>query len=795
MSTVQTMSTVQSRLSLAGVLATLLTCVTLIPLLRGPGWSVAVFVTVAITAGVGAAARQLVRWWPLVIALQLIALLLTLTVLFARDAAGWGVLPGPEVASTLRNLMKAGLEVTRQQAPPVQATRGVILLTAGGIGLIGLAVDLIAVTLAKPAVAGLPLLAVYCVPAAVLPGGLSWLSFVLGAAGYLVLVGADSGDRVRSWGRVLPNPGEPNPERALGGPLSGARRLTVGCLLVAALVPSAIPGLGQQLIGNHGAGRGSGKGGNITVINPILSIRQSLGDRTDSVLLRYRTTAASPEPLRIVSDDTFDGNTWSPSVGAIPRDNKVQDGLPKPPGLSSLIATTSLRTEIETLDLAQTYLPLPYPSTLVDIDGPWLYETRSLNVVGDNVNTKGLSYTVQHLAVIPTPAQLKAAPTPPLPVQAAFAQLPQNLPKQIEDTARRVAGDGTAYEQALALQQYFRNSGGFVYNETVLPPKGRGDGGDDAVLAFLRNKQGYCVQFASAMAVMARSLGIPARVAVGFLPGSQRPDGTYEISVRDAHAWPELYFQTVGWVRFEPTPSTRTGIPPSWAVPPSAARPSAAPAVTVTAPSSSARAVPRDGATRTRATGAAQRSLPSRILAAVPWRVLAGLLVVLALCGVPLTVSLLVRRRRWRVARTATGRVEAAWDELRERLEDLGVRWASSWTPRALQLRLVADHRLGEHEQAALGRLVTDLERVRYAPPGAVVREAGALRADVDVVVAGVSASEAVDRWVRRRARWVPASGLRAVGRAARRIDVAADAAGRRIGDLGSQWRERAGRR
>ncbi|HEX2805236.1 MAG TPA: transglutaminaseTgpA domain-containing protein, partial [Kineosporiaceae bacterium] len=160
------MSATSSRLSMAGVLATLLTCATLVPLLRGLGWLVAVFVTVAITAGVGAAARQLVRWWPVVVALQVIALAFTLTFLFARDAAVWGVLPGPEVVTTLRNLMKAGLEITRQQPPPVLATRGVILLAAGGIGVIGLAVDLIAVTLAKPAVAGLPLLAVYCVPGA-----------------------------------------------------------------------------------------------------------------------------------------------------------------------------------------------------------------------------------------------------------------------------------------------------------------------------------------------------------------------------------------------------------------------------------------------------------------------------------------------------------------------------------------------------------------------------------------------------------------------------------------------------
>jgi transglutaminase-like putative cysteine protease len=785
------MTATQSRLSLAGVLATLLTSLTLAPLLKGAGWFVAVFVTVCVTAGVGAAARRLVRWWPLVVAIQVVALLLTLTWLFARDDAIWGLLPGPAVLSSLQDLVTAGMTVTRHDAPPVQATRGVILLAAGGLGLVGLAVDLIAVTLTKPAVAGLPLLSVYCVPAAVLPGGLSWPYFVAGAAGYLVLVGADSGDRVRSWGRVLPTADDPDADRALGGPLAGARRLAVGCLIVAALLPSAVPGLGERLIGAQGNGRGTGKGGNITVINPILSIRQSLGAREDKVVLRYRTTASSPEPLRIVSDDVFDGNTWSPSVGAIPRDNKVQDGLPAPPGLSPRIATTNLRTEIETLDLGQTYLPLPYPATQVEIEGPWLYDARTLNVVGDNVTTKGLSYVVQHLGVTPTAEQLAAAPAPSLELQAAYAQVPVNLPRQIGDIARKVAGDGTGYEQALALQQYFRNNGGFVYSEQVLPPRGKGDGGGDAVLAFLQNKQGYCVQFASAMAVMARSLGIPARVAVGFLPGTQRPDRTYEISVRDAHAWPELYFQTVGWVRFEPTPSTRSGPPPAWALPPSSTPASPEPSVAATVRPSVPAAAPKDGPGQAERPAAVQKPLLQRILAAVPWRVLAALGGLLLLGFVPLVVSLLSRRRRWHSARGGPARVEAAWDEVRDRLEDLGVRWASSWTPRALQLRLVSDHHLGEPEQAALGRLVADLERVRYAPPGAVVRENAALRADVDTVVAGVAAAETVSTWARRRARWFPGSGIRTLSRIARNVDIAADTAGRRAGEAGARLRAR----
>src|SRR5690606_28639518 len=74
----------------------------------------------------------------------------------------------------------------------------------------------------------------------------------------------------------------------------------------------------------------------------------------------------------------------------------------------------------------------------------------------------------------------------------------------------------------------------------------------------------YCEQFAASMAIMARSLGIPARVAVGYMPGSNVGDNTWEVKVHDAHAWPELYFEGFGWIRFEPTPSQQTGSPPSW---------------------------------------------------------------------------------------------------------------------------------------------------------------------------------------------------------------------------------------
>src|SRR5690606_22468525 len=82
---------------------------------------------------------------------------------------------------------------------------------------------------------------------------------------------------------------------------------------------------------------------------------------------------------------------------------------------------------------------------------------------------------------------------------------------------------------------------------------------------FLDTRQGYCVQFATAMVMMARTEGIPARMAVGFLPGDPQPDGTRAVVASDAHTWPELWIDGMGWTRFEPTPGVRSEAPPAYA--------------------------------------------------------------------------------------------------------------------------------------------------------------------------------------------------------------------------------------
>jgi transglutaminase-like putative cysteine protease len=782
------------RVSLAAAVATLLSALTLIPLISGGQWLLATVVLIAVVTASGAMARQVIRWWPVVVAVQAVCLALIITVIFARSAAIAGVFPGGDAVRLLVSTLSEGMDVARSQGPPVESTAGVALMSAGGIALVALAVDVIAVSLGRPALAGLPLLAVYCVPAALLPGGLGWFWFLLAGAGYLLLVGADAGDRVRAWGRVLS--GATRRSGMASGTVEGlgrgGRRVAATSLLVAAIVPALIPGLGERLIGSNGSGQGegNGRGDTIRVVNPILDLRQNLSSTSNAPVLSYTTTAVSPQPIRIVTDSVFDGHTWLPETGRVPGDQRVQNGLPPPPGLSSSVSASQISTTITVGALNETYLPLPYPARRVQIAGSWLYDARTLNVVRGTrrTTTVGTSYNVEHLDVQPTPEQLRDAGPAPPSITENYLGLP-DLPASIRETAQRVAGTGSKYDQAVALQQFFRSSGGFVYStEAPRSDNPQDDASVGSIAAFLTSRRGYCVHFASAMAVMARSLGIPARVAVGFLPGQSQPDGSHQVRLRDAHAWPELYFQGTGWVRFEPTPAGRVGTAPSWTLLPLNLPGATASALPTAGQSSPAVRPDKDLPTNSPATGST-RAL-SQVLAAIPWRFVAAAAVVLAVAASPMMAAAITRRRRWRRAGTRAQRAEAAWDDLRRRLSDLGVRWATSWTPRAMQIRVANEYRLDGSRRAALGRLVTDLESARYARPSADGgRPAAEMVADVRAVASGVAA--ALERRVRRRARWLPASGIEALAGLARRVDVAADDAGRRVrvvgADLGTQ--------
>ncbi len=135
-------------------------------------------------------------------------------------------------------------------------------------------------------------------------------------------------------------------------------------------------------------------------------------------------------------------------------------------------------------------------------------------------------------------------------ISATYLQLPDDLPVRVRALAQQITEKSSnPYDRAAAIEKYLREN--IKYNELIsAPPPGR-DGVD---YTLFDRPEGYCNYYASAMVVLARALGIPARIATGYAFGEYK-DGAFHVVETNAHSWPELYFPTYGWIEFEPTAS------------------------------------------------------------------------------------------------------------------------------------------------------------------------------------------------------------------------------------------------
>ncbi|WP_380168566.1 transglutaminaseTgpA domain-containing protein [Jannaschia sp. R86511] len=744
------------RAALLSAAATLLTMLSLAPLLADRSWlqPVALVVAAVGLAGTAVAAAGLPRWLAPPLA-ALAGLVIATALLVPSLAAVGGFVPTPTSVRALGTLLRSGLATTQVVVPPAPTDdAGVVTMLTLAAGAVAVLTLLIAGPLRRPGAAGLPLLLVVCVATALAPDGIGVTGYLSAALGYLGLTLTDADQRVRRWGEVLGRQGrsgEPAPSGVPEALTRAAAVTAVVALLAGALLPLLTPGSGGDRLQSMVVDRfGGGAGGGGTTVNPFLDLREDLTSQDDTVVLRYATDDPDPDPLRIVTSDAFDGAIWRPTPPDPPAGQDLTGGLPPPPGADAevLAAAEQVSTAVSVGPLAESYLPLPYPASTVAVEGAWGVDARTLNVLSGQDTTEGLSYSVTHYDIRPDADQLDAVPADGL--DPVWTELPEDMADLVRGEAERVvevAGATTRYEQALALQQWFRSSGGFTYSLDAPDVTDR-----DAVEAFLQDRRGYCVQFASTMALMARSLDVPARVAVGFLPGAETSPGQWEIRADDAHAWPELYFEGVGWVRFEPTPATRTQAPPDWAVPrsepadPGAPAPSQAPQL----PEQDQQpgAAPPPGTTTPEA-GPLQDVLA---VAGQVLLVLGALLVVAAVLALPRAWRWWRSRARWRrAAGDDAARAAAAWLELLERLADLQA------LPRGATVRdqaadLEERERLGAPAREALERLRLATERALYA---AGPTASDSLEQDVRTVLDDVAASR--DRRQRLAATWFAA--------------------------------------
>lgn len=798
----------RTRIAWCSALAVLLTSGCLYPLVEPHGWLAEAALFVVVVTSVGVAGRRLGTPRVALALIQLVVAALLVTVAFARSEALFGCLPGPSALRALSDLYQQGSSDSAHYGAPAPATEGLRLLLVSSVTGIALLVDVLAAGFQRVALAGLPLLALYSVGTGMHPHGESWGWFVPAAAGYLLLLLVEGHERVGRWGKVFEGPKRLPGSGVGGGALLRANgyRIALAGVAAALVLPLLLPAQGDGVVGRIGGGTalndtGSGDS-TITSVDPVASLANSLKQPDEETLLSYRTSATDEgaQYLRIVDLDDFDGVAWITGTHPV---QKFDTQLPPPTEVDAGVGRSVVHTEVSTeSNYQQQWLPMPYPATDVLVSGDWKYVPEGRTIIGGDPkqNTGGLNYQVASLDLTPTAKQLRDAGTPPKSITDTYLALPKSLPAVVAQDARQVtAGATTDYAKAVALQQWFTETGGFSYSTDV--PAGTGS---NAMADFLKRRTGFCVHFASTMAAMARVLGIPSRVAIGFTPGTQQPDGSWTVTTKDAHAWPELYFQGVGWVRFEPTPGI--GVAPGYSLPQtSSTAPSTAPSATAqsAAPSTHPSPSPNCPDTNRAAGNCGQSAVAStaaapvtaghgsgpRHLATVLWSALGAVVMLLLLT--PMLWRLRVRRSRLRRRDGGPGpgsgpgrgqaaarpdgaappgsppdrsrphqlsdrQVLAAWEELLDSAWDLGIPPDDAETPRRAAARIAAAAGLGPEAEAAAGRLAVATEQVLYAPEVSVPLSP---RSDVRTVREALRAT--ADRRTRLRAVILPPSAAR----------------------------------
>ena len=252
----------RDRLTLAAVLAVALACSALAPLYDGNGWLPETLGVVLLVGAAGVGARRLGLPALAVPLVQAAAVAGYVAVVFAGSTFRGPFPTGRTLAGLRALLVQAAVDI-EELAPPVPSTGSLVLVAVLGAAAVALAVDLLAVGLQRPAVAGLPLLVLLAVPSGLLPGGLGWLPFTLGAAGWLGLLLVEGSERVGRWGvplRSAPATSSSyDPDAGSTGRVG--RRIGVTALGIAAFVPALVPGLDARLLpGTGGSGDGDGRG-------------------------------------------------------------------------------------------------------------------------------------------------------------------------------------------------------------------------------------------------------------------------------------------------------------------------------------------------------------------------------------------------------------------------------------------------------------------------------------------------------------------------------------------------------
>lgn len=731
------------------------------PLVQGIAWWVSGVLVAAVLVGTVLAVRRRapgVRFVALVVALVVCSC--AAAVVNDIQPLGWLDRNGA-LGETL-----AAIRLNPAPLPQSDAIRLIVTVAIGWVAGVSLFLAAVAPT---AALAAAPALVILIVPGIVTGAPAAPGLVIATGIAFLVLL----------WLSVRPV------QRALPAAVVGA----IG-LVVAVGLPAIVPLNASWLSGVTGAIQSPVQPGRP---GTLLNLGQDLRQPNELEVFRYRSSDGRPEYLKLANLDEFGTGDWVPTTTDAAK-SETADQQQWAVGINPRLSSRGDVT-IRVTGLSSNYLPVPSGavsiesrSTNLDLSQwRWMGESSTVRSTGP-ATPRGATYEVygastwsgEYLDAIASSGLLGRADgrgfaTPSANQLRIDRELPDELPTSIARTAQRVAGSaGSDYEKARALEQWFR-SDLFTYSETAPVEQGYDGDSMDVVAKFLQVREGYCVHFSSAMAVMARTLGIPSRIAVGYRAGTTQADGEYTVSNRQLHSWPELYIKGAGWVAFEPTPDSDAAASPATEA--SATPSAAAPETPLPAPGESA---PAQTATSTPSASAAPSATGSTSGGGNgPLGLAVGLLLAVALLVSPALVRTL--RRRTRLAAVHSGRSPAvnAWREALDDVADHGYApglappgdaAAAARTARAVlgRLRASVPATVLPHLEA----IVDAVDRERFAAAGAATVDSSALLAAVREARVALDASASGARVVRSRLlppSLLPSSAWSHEGRRARR--------------------------
>ncbi|WP_157090090.1 DUF3488 and transglutaminase-like domain-containing protein [Janibacter melonis] len=696
---------------------------------------------VLVVVGLGVALRTRTRAVTVLLPVQALGLALALAWLFARDTL-WFALPTTRTVERTVELVLQSQDTITSYAAPAPVDAGVTFSLTAIVGLVALTADLAAATAESPTIAGLPVLALYAISAANAQTSLPWHAFAAPAALWLLVLAHQDGDQLRRWVSHVPgHPGEDGEERARRDFTTQGVGLAAAGIALAIAVPTVVPHLPSTYIGDGlRDGTGQSEGGRSRVsLSSEIDLRRSLQDPDPSPVLRYQTDDPSPPPLRVgVATRFVDGRAriGSEISGTVPLGDDDAVGVTR-------FAQERRTTTVVESKVRAPQLPAPFVARDVQVGAPWSMDSDGVVRVADDAQ----GYTISYDEPLDETEEVLAAAGDTgagLQDREEYLAVEPEIAGELAQVLGEVVEPGDSQlESAQAIQSYLRGND-FTYSlelDERLP-------GEHPISQFLRTKRGYCQQFAATMVHLARAEGIPARFVVGFLPGT---GSTQERVVRasDAHAWPELWIDGVGWLRFEPTPGGRAASLPGYSLPQQDTTSSTS--TTSSSTTSSATSTSQDAAPVEEADTGTQ----------VQWQrpLLLTLLVVALLAVLPLT-ALLLRERARRRRGSPQEQVEREWERLVEGLGDLGIDVPPGATPRVSGDHLVQRSGVGGRGTEQMHRVVTTLEGARYAPPGRPEPdEVEQVGRDVDDLLARVRRSRDTGRRV--RAALAPPSAIR----------------------------------